>query len=168
MTLIDKWHQLFPNDKPSESPSAVAGGTMGVNTQESSLRGDSAWHEDGWSESSPHPVKGDVEMVDLGNIFVRDFYRSNGNTDSDLDGLINFTNFRKERPGPVKDNLRPKIDKLLRLGRTGEGKAVRGEYRVPDRNAISNWGNFTQESLHNSGDIQTISLTQSIANAGAL
>ena len=154
-SILEKWVELFPNDKPSENPSAVAGGVDGANTHESSLKGGSPWHEDGWSESSPHPLKGDVEMADLGNIFVRGFYRGKGNRDSDLDGLVNFRDLGKERPGPVKDKIRAKSDKLLRLGRTGEGKAIRGEYRVPDTKAISDWQNFNHEALHNSGGIQT-------------
>ena len=164
-SILERWMDLFPDDKPSENPSAVAGGIKGANTHENSLGSSSPWHEDGWSESSPHPVRGDVEMADLGNIFVRGFYRGKGNKDDELDGLINFMNFRKTRPGPVNDKIRAKSDQLLRLGRTGEGKAIRGDYRVPDKKHISDWSDFTQEAVANSGDIQTKSLTQSIANA---
>ena len=154
-SILEKWIELFPDDKPSENPSAVAGGVDGANTHESSLKGGSPWHEDGWNESSPHPLKGDVEMADLGNIFVRGFYRDKSNEDEELGGLVNFKEFRKERPGPVKDKIRAKSDKLLHLGRTGEGKAIRGEYRVPDKKHISDWGDFTQEAASNSTGIST-------------
>ena len=73
-----------------------------------------------------------------------------------LNDCHNFMDFRKTRPGPVNDKINAKIDQLLHLGRTGEGKAIRGEYRVPDTKHISDWGDFTQEAVSNSTGISTV------------
>ena len=158
-SILERWIELFPNDRPSEKPSAVAGGIDGANTHESSLKGGSPWHEDGWSESSNYPLKGDVEMVELGNMFVRAYYRSKGNRDNDLGiTLVDYGDLRKERPGPVKKKWEAKYKVMKSLGRTGEGKAIRGEYRVPDTKAISDWQNFNDEAASNSQGIQTVLL----------
>ncbi len=157
-SILEKWVELFPQAKPTENPSAVAGGVDGANTHESSLKGSSPWHDDDWNESHPHPMRGEGENILLGNILNPAYY---GHTDDDLSegslslAAVGSAGLMPDRVIYNSSRKLPSISLKNIVTSTGQGKTIRGEYRVPDVKEVSDWGDFTQEAVVNSTGIST-------------
>ena len=167
MTLLEEWHNIFPNNKPTthshggNNRVAIAGGDfahLSNSRTTSSGRIRSGWQDDAWDEDHLYPLKGEVEMAMLGFMFngTGQWYGPSEGDDQ-LRGLMGIMDmFHSQTANKSNAKIKALTEDITPV--TSHAKQVRGQYRVMDKSVVNGWQSFNDEAAFNTSLIQTDSL----------